>query len=74
MSVARKKYRAILGGDDCNASASVFDSLSSRMAESIGFNVGILGGSVSTLMQLGVPAISLLIQCVGRMPVLPATR
>lgn len=60
MSVVREKLRAVLEGSDCNPCASVFDPLSVRMAESIGFNVGILGGSISSLMQLGVPDISLL--------------
>ena len=60
MSISREKLRAVLEGSDCNSCASVFDPLSARMAESIGFNVGILGGSISSLMQLGVPDISLL--------------
>jgi len=60
INVPRKKLRMVLKSNDCNACASVFDPLSSRMAESIGFNVGILGGSISSLMQLGVPDISLL--------------
>ncbi|MDS1309157.1 isocitrate lyase/PEP mutase family protein [Marinobacter xiaoshiensis] len=60
LNVARNKLQMILESNDCNVCASVFDPLSSRMAESIGFNVGILGGSISSLMQLGVPDISLL--------------
>ncbi|WP_100638456.1 isocitrate lyase/PEP mutase family protein [Marinobacter salexigens] len=60
MNVARNKLQMILESNECNACASVFDPLSSRMAESIGFNVGILGGSISSLMQLGLPDISLL--------------
>ncbi|MCK9238259.1 MAG: isocitrate lyase/PEP mutase family protein [Thiopseudomonas sp.] len=60
MSISREKLRAVLEGSVCSPCASVFDPLSARMAENIGFNVGILGGSISSLMQLGVPDISLL--------------
>ncbi|MCK0162924.1 isocitrate lyase/phosphoenolpyruvate mutase family protein [Marinobacter sp. S6332] len=60
LNVARNKLQMILGSNECNVCASVFDPLSSRMAESIGFSVGILGGSISSLMQLGLPDISLL--------------
>jgi len=60
MNSSRSKLRALLEGNSCSPCASVFDPLSIRMAESIGFNVGILGGSISSLMQLGVPDISLL--------------
>lgn len=60
MKNSREKLRIVLEGNNCNPCASVFDPLSIRMAEDIGFNVGILGGSISSLMQLGVPDISLL--------------
>ncbi len=60
MSISREKLRAVLEGSVCRPCASVFDPLSARMAEDIGFNVAILGGSISSLMQLGVPDISLL--------------
>ena len=40
--------------------ASVFDPLSARMAEEIGFKLGILGGSVASLISLGAPDINLL--------------
>ena len=59
-SAARLKLREILDTEECLTCASVFDPLSSRMAESIGFKVGILGGSVASLMSLGAPDIYLL--------------
>jgi carboxyvinyl-carboxyphosphonate phosphorylmutase len=52
--------RELLETEQCVTCASVFDPLTSRMAESIGFNVGILGGSVTSLLALGAPDISLL--------------
>ena len=52
--------RALLEDQQCVTCASVFDPLSSRMADDIGFKVGILGGSVASLMTLGAPDIYLL--------------
>lgn len=60
MNHAGLKLRTLLNTNSCNNCASVFDPLSARMAESIGFQVGILGGSVSALTQLGAPDISLI--------------
>ena len=54
-SAARLRLRRLLDSQQCMICASVFDPLSSRMADDIGFQVGILGGSVASLMSLGVP-------------------
>lgn len=59
-SAARSRLRALLEAQQCVRCASVFDPLSSRMANEIGFSAGILGGSVTSLMALGVPDIYLL--------------
>ncbi|GGB81531.1 oxaloacetate decarboxylase [Marinobacterium zhoushanense] len=59
-SAARLRLRELLETRQCVRCASVFDPLSSRMAQEIGFSVGILGGSVTSLMALGVPDIYLL--------------
>ncbi|MCO4757221.1 MAG: isocitrate lyase/PEP mutase family protein [Oceanospirillaceae bacterium] len=59
-NIARKRMRQLLESNQCVACASVFDPLSIRMANDIGFKVGILGGSVASLMNLGAPDISLL--------------
>lgn len=59
-SIARTRMRELLETQQCMTCASVFDPLSSRMSESIGFKVGILGGSIASLMSLGVPDINLL--------------
>lgn len=59
-SAARLRLRELLDSQQCVTCASVFDPLSSRMADDIGFQVGILGGSVASLMSLGVPDIYLL--------------
>lgn len=59
-TLARKRMRDLLETERCITCASVFDPLSSRMAESIGFEAGILGGSVASLLSLGAPDIYLL--------------
>jgi carboxyvinyl-carboxyphosphonate phosphorylmutase len=59
-NIARTRMRELLEGNECVTCASVFDPLSSRMAESIGFDVGILGGSIASLISLGAPDINLL--------------
>ncbi len=58
--IPRQRMRELLESQQCFTCASVFDPLSARMAESIGFKVGILGGSVAALMTQGAPDIGLL--------------
>jgi carboxyvinyl-carboxyphosphonate phosphorylmutase len=56
----REALRAILSGDHCVRPASVHDALSIRIAEDIGFEVGMLGGSVASLAVLGDPDLTLI--------------
>lgn len=56
----RQKMRAILEGDRCIYPASVFDPLSARMAEEIGFEAGMYAGSVASLAVLGAPDLILM--------------
>lgn len=51
----RKRFRAILAGDRCIHPGSVFDPLSARAAEDIGFELGIFAGSTASLTVLGAP-------------------
>ncbi len=51
----RERFRAVLSGDECVFPASVFDPLSARIAEDLGFEVGMLAGSVASLVVLGAP-------------------
>lgn len=51
----RQKFRAILTGDKCLHPASVFDPLSARVAEDLGFEVSVLAGSVASMAVLGAP-------------------
>lgn len=56
----RESYRAILSGDECIHPGSVFDPISARIAEDLGFEVGMFAGSVASLAVIGAPDIVLL--------------
>lgn len=51
----RQRYRHILAGNACLHPASVFDPMSARMAESLGFEVGMFAGSIASATVLGAP-------------------
>jgi len=51
----RQRMRAILNGTECKSPASVFDALSGRLARSVGFELGILAGSVASNTTLAAP-------------------
>ncbi len=54
-SERRRRFRALLGGDRCVHPGSVFDPISARIAEDLGFEVGMLAGSVASMTVLGAP-------------------
>jgi carboxyvinyl-carboxyphosphonate phosphorylmutase len=51
----RKKAREILTANECISPASVYDPLSARIAEKVGFRLGLLSGSVSSMTTLAAP-------------------
>lgn len=51
----RERFRAILAGKACVNPGSVFDPMSARIAEDLGYPVGILAGSVASMAALGAP-------------------
>jgi carboxyvinyl-carboxyphosphonate phosphorylmutase len=59
-SKRREAFRAILAGSRCIRPASVYDAISVRIAEDLGFDVGMLGGSVASLAVLGDPDVALI--------------
>ncbi len=68
----RKAFRSVLEGGACVHPASVFDPCSMRIAQDLGFEVGMLGGSMASLAVLGAPdliilTLSELAGLVGRM-------
>ncbi|MGH8642725.1 MAG: isocitrate lyase/PEP mutase family protein [Burkholderiales bacterium] len=51
----RKRLRAVFAGTKCVSPASVYDPLSARVAESVGYELGILAGSVASNTTLAAP-------------------
>ncbi|WP_257165123.1 oxaloacetate decarboxylase [Bradyrhizobium sp. SRS-191] len=56
----REALRAILAGDRCVHPGSVYDAISIRIAEDLGFPLGMFGGSAAALAVLGDPDIALI--------------
>jgi carboxyvinyl-carboxyphosphonate phosphorylmutase len=56
----REVLRAILAGNTCIRPGSVYDAISIRIAEDLGFELGMFGGSVASLAVLGDPDIALI--------------
>ena len=56
----REKLRSILAGSGCIRPGSVYDATSIRIAEDLGFELGMFGGSVASLVVLGDPDIALI--------------
>lgn len=56
----RVQFRALLNSNACYHTASVFDPMSARIAADLGFEVGILGGSVASLQVLAAPDFALI--------------
>jgi oxaloacetate decarboxylase len=56
----REALRSILSGSACVKPGSVYDAISIRIAEDIGFEIGMFGGSVASLAVLGDPDIALI--------------
>ena len=56
-SPRRERFRAILSGKDCIYPGSVFDPISARIAEDLGFEAGMFAGSVASFTVLGAPDI-----------------
>ena len=51
----REQFRAILAGDQCIHPASVFDPLSVRIAEDLGYELAFMAGSTASATVLGAP-------------------
>ena len=56
----RERYRAVLAGKECIHPGSVFDAISARIAEDLGFEVGMFAGSIGSFAVLGNPDLILL--------------
>src|ERR1700757_5043175 len=56
----REKLRSIIAGPSCIRPSSVYDAISIRIAQDLGFEVGMFGGSVASLAVLGDPDVALI--------------
>ncbi len=56
----RERFRAALEGDACVHPASVHDPIAARLAEDLGFELGMFAGSTASLTVLGAPDLILL--------------
>ena len=56
----RARFRDVLRGDACVHPGSVFDPISARIAEDLGFEVGMFAGSVASLTILGAPDLTVI--------------
>ncbi|WP_428492877.1 isocitrate lyase/PEP mutase family protein [Rhodopila sp.] len=51
----RQRYRTAIGGIACIHPGSVHDAISARIAEELGFEVGMFAGSIASFTVLGAP-------------------
>jgi carboxyvinyl-carboxyphosphonate phosphorylmutase len=51
----RERYRELIHGNECLHPGSVFDAISARIAEDLGFEVGMFAGSIGSFSVLGAP-------------------
>ncbi|HEX3953569.1 MAG TPA: isocitrate lyase/phosphoenolpyruvate mutase family protein [Stellaceae bacterium] len=56
----RERFRALIAGNRCVHPGSVYDAMSARIAEDLGFEVGIFSGSIGSMAVLGAPDIVVL--------------
>jgi carboxyvinyl-carboxyphosphonate phosphorylmutase len=56
----RTRFRAVLAGRRCVTAGSVWDPVSARVADRLGVEVGLMGGSLASFAALGAPDIILL--------------
>src|SRR3974377_2571620 len=51
----RERFRAILSGNRCVSPRAVDDAISARIAEDLGFEVGMCSGAIGSMSVLGAP-------------------
>jgi len=62
LTASRARLRDILRGDRCVLMASIYEPLSARIAQSLGCEAGLMGGSLASLAVLGAPDLILITQ------------
>ena len=56
----RQRFRKHLAEPRCIQPASIFDAVSARIADALGFEVGMLAGSVASAVAIGAPDLTVL--------------
>ena len=56
----REKFRKLLLESSCVHPGSVYDPISARIAEDLGFETGMFAGSIASMTVLGAPDIVML--------------
>src|SRR5665213_693954 len=51
----RERYRELINGGECLHPGSVYDAISARIAQDLGFEVGMFAGSIGSFSVLGAP-------------------
>jgi carboxyvinyl-carboxyphosphonate phosphorylmutase len=59
-SERRERVRRHFEGNECVRPASVFDPVSARLAESLGFELGMFGGSIASAVTVGAPDLAVM--------------
>ncbi len=59
-SERRERVRRYFAGNDCVRPASVFDPISARIADALGFDLGMLGGSIASAVTVGAPDVAVM--------------
>ena len=54
-TVRRERFRKLMAGDKCLHPGSVYDPMSARIAEHVGYEIGMFAGSTASMTVLGVP-------------------
>ena len=60
VSARRQRLRRQFASDECIRPASVFDPVSARIADALGFEFGMLGGSIASAAILGAPDLAVM--------------
>ena len=60
VSARRQRLRRQFESDECIRPASVFDPVSARVADALGFEFGMLGGSIASAAILGAPDLAVM--------------
>ncbi len=54
-SERRERFRALMSSNRCVHPGSVYDAISARIAEDLGFEIGMFSGSIGSMAVLGAP-------------------